>query len=613
MSGGKKGKKAGSRSETTPKSKGRAARETIKKMGKRASYKPKQDLIVVPAPRLDARTGIRSRSPTKALQPIVGNPEDILRKARKLQRDSKQALTQERVDSFKRGQLHIVAKSIEVVPREEHQHTDYIVPARNADDEASSELDEDTDLEQTFNRKWGYLPPLDEEVAAIIDAIIENPDMASQYKRTSPDQPQFMDGLTYRNVILDESSTPDPQADRIRFLIPAESAPETSEERQSYGQLWNLDQAKCNETSNEALFQRTLMMSLISRHSFIYDKDIANRCCLDFCVEELWTCPPMPTRAYVKNAKFLTMPKPDLAVCFRRKALIPNNLWNKMPHATRRLACYEKLSNIGDSRVFHFFTIEAKKEKLSPDDNVGKRQSLNNASQALHNMFEFFKDADNPGDTKFVDIFFDQVRFFTVVASTEGLTIRIHRATREDGTGEGFIMEDHPEYPLRFEYQEFCKIAKDNFDRATVSETFKRILIGYGAEELRILLRDAAQAVMNNLAGEHEKMKAREKPEFYRYGQTIVAPESRIPTPSRTPGPLLRTSMSFVLQQDDVVEFAHGQAPSETNMSFDMTRSGTNTPRQSPMNPGDAVKGSRKRSGRQSEDMVPEKRTRGRK
>ena len=548
------------------------------------------------------------------MQPIIGNPEDILREARKLERERRRALAQQQLPSPRGDQLQRVAKSIEVVPPEEARHPDYIDSARASDDEASSELGNETDPEDAFNNRWGYLPPLDEEAASVIDAIIANPGMAAQYKRISPDQSfHFNGGLRWRNVLLNESLAVDAQAEHIRLLVPEESALETLEEQQSYGQLWKLDQAKCDEGSNEALFQRTLMMSLISRHCFIYDKDTTKRSCLDFVVEEPWTCPPMPTRAYKKKGKFLTMPKPDLAVCFRRQALIPDNLWTEMPSATQRLACYEKESNSGDSRVFHFFTIEAKKEKLSSDDVIGKRQSLNNASQALHNMFEFFRDADGTGNTEHVDIFFDRVRFFTVVASPEGLTVRIHRATREDGSGQGLIMQDHPDYPLRFEHQEFCKIAKENFDRATVSETFKRILIGYGAEELRILLRNAAQAIMANLAADPEKMKAREKPDFYRYGQTIIAPESRMPTPAQTPGPQLRTSMSFVYQSNDVEDFTPNQAPSETNMSVDMSQSGTDTPRQSSTNPGDVRKGSRKRSGQQSEDIGPERRIRERK
>jgi hypothetical protein len=161
-------------------------------------------------------------------------------------------------------------------------------------------------------------------------------------------------------------------------------------------------------------------MFLIARHCLIYRPykiDGKGKRCLDFSVEEPWTCWPMPTRAYEKKINFLTQPKPDLAVGVVRDAIISDYLWNNMPESTQQLACYEK-----SERIFHFCTIKAKKSFLSPDDIVARNQSLNNASQALYNMFEFFQDTGEDHTKKF----FDHVRFFSVVVSTEGLTIRIH-------------------------------------------------------------------------------------------------------------------------------------------------------------------------------------------
>ena len=361
-----------------------------------------------------------------------------------------------------------------------------------------------------------------------MDAIIANPEMAEQSKRISTNSADFPIGLTYRNVFFTESLTSDLQVEYIEHLVPRISNTETDGEKNLYGQLWTFDQAKCNEGSNEALFQRTLMMSLIARHSFIYERTEIDRHCLDFSVEEIWTCPPMPTRAYTKRTNFLTQPKPDLAVCFRRQALISNMLWNNMPRSTKRLACYENIDEIRGTRVFHFFTIEAKKANISSNDTVGKRQSLNNASQALHNMFEFFRDAGQQHE----DIFFAKVLFFSVVASTEGLTIRIHRATKEpaDEFGEGHVT---PGYPLRFEYEVFGRIQKDyNFKRSTVLEMFERILIAYGAEVLQPLISDAARALMQKLSNDVQGMELREKNGFYRYGQTVITPKSRKQTPA---------------------------------------------------------------------------------
>jgi hypothetical protein len=165
------------------------------------------------------------------------------------------------------------------------------------------------------------------------------------------------------------------------------------------------------------------MMSLIARHWFIYERGYQPTLSRFQCRRALELSTDADPSVLV-GYTYLTQPKPDLAVCFRRQALIPDYLWNKMPIATKRLACYENAGEIAETRVFHFFTIEAKKALRSADDTVGKRQGLNNASQALHNMFEFFRDAGQQHE----DIFFTNVRFFSVVASTEGLTIRIHRA-----------------------------------------------------------------------------------------------------------------------------------------------------------------------------------------
>ena len=484
----------------------------------------------------------------------MDNPEQLLRKPRKSTEIRNEA---ERPDRLVAENLVKLAKSIEAPLVGRIRRSFNGAPELSSGEGTSSSRG--TDSEQSFNRARGYLPPLDEEAAAIIDAIIADPDMAKDYKRINPNSKGFTQGLRYRNVFLTQSAAPDPYIDHIAKLVVDNSFAESEGEEQLHGHLWTLDQARCNKGSSEALFQRTLMMSLIARHSFIYDTSVVHRHSLDFSVEEPWTCPAMPTRAYDKGAKYLTQPKPDLALCFRREALISDALWNSMPNSTKRLACYEEMDEMRESKVFHFFTIEAKKAFYSIDDTGGKRQSLNNASQALHNMYEFFHDA---GPRYEID-FFDKVRFFSVVASTEGLTIRIHRATKEpaDGSDQGFITTG---YPLRFEYREYCKIRKDsNFDRKTVLKTFERILIAYGADELQFLLHDAAEAIMEKLKKDPDGMKKREQIDFYCHGQTTKTGGSKKSTPA-----------------PNQASPAPSQALSEVPASLDMVLSGEVTPTQ---------------------------------
>lgn len=116
--------------------------------------------------------------------------------------------------------------------------------------------------QEWFNRKWGYVPPLDEETTRIIKAIIKNPARAETMVGIGPENPQFLSGLHNRNVLSDPSTHLDPREEETLegYLQ------ETQEQEISHEELWKSDKAKCTPDSNEALYQRTLMISLIARH-----------------------------------------------------------------------------------------------------------------------------------------------------------------------------------------------------------------------------------------------------------------------------------------------------------------------------------------------------------
>lgn len=374
--------------------------------------------------------------------------------------------------------------------------------------------------EQAFNQYWGYLPPLDEESAALVRAIVENPYMAPRVDRIGAERDEFRVGLRYRNVNLIPETSIDPRSEEIKQLAPVLPNSESDEEKASYERLWALDQGRLEIGSNEALFQRTLMMDVIGRHYLIYRAIGAKDTCLDFSVEEPWTCPPMPTRAYGRpQERFLTQPKPDLSVCFLREAIIPEDLWLRMPRSMSRLACYENDTGKGDSRVFHFLTIEGKKLATSTKDEVALRQSLNNASQGLHNLFEFCRDAGHEQE------FYDSVRFFSVVATTEGILIRIHRAVKEPNPGR-WIMPNIPEYPLRFEYRTFLKIPQLD-DRDRILKAFEKILIGYGINRLCPLLQQVAKSMNEKFPPGNKEIDERADHDFYRYGQINIGTASQ--------------------------------------------------------------------------------------
>ena len=426
--------------------------------------------------------------------------------------------------------------------------------------------------------------------------------------RINPTNNEFHQGLRRRNVFLEESTAPDPYADSIKHL-PKFSLQETDAERESYERLWTLDRNKCVNGSNEALFQRTLMMSFIARHCLIYGQGAAGLRHLDFSVEEIWNCPPMPTGDYNLSNKFLTQPKPDLAVCFSRKKLIPDGLWYKMPRATQRLACYEKPDRVGGSKAFHFFTIEGKRSLTPTDDDTAMYQSLNNASQALHNMFEFFQDAGPRHKEKF----FSEVRFFSAVASTEGLNVRIHRATQvaDDSSEDDFPI---PGYPLRFEFRVFRKIPKDQFDRKTVLELFGNILVAYAVKRLHGLLQDAAKTLVEKLDNDPDEFNLRKNVDIYRHGQVGNTPRSsRIPTPIASRAPSAHSRMSVDTGLGGKLPSSTDFAEPRPNQSFDMLRSRTPSPmpRQSQSTPSVPVSNtSGKRRRHQPEDGLPPRRTR---
>ena len=528
----------------------------------------------------------------------------ILRNRRKGKGTRESAHARDRQQSPARSYSDHPVQSIEALRGENQGHIFYGALTEGPDEDTSL-VGQDIDPEEAFNRKWGYLPPLDEEAAAIIDAVIIDPNSAMESKRRNPTNNDFHQGLRRRNVFLEETTAPDPYVDYINHL-PQISLQETDAERESYERLWILDRAKCVNGSNEALFQQTLMMSFIARHCLIYAQGATGPLYLDFSVEEVWNCPPMPTGDYNFSNKFLTQPKPDLAICFSRKKLIPDGLWYRMPYATQRLACYEKPDRLGGSRVFHFFTIEGKRSLTPTDDDTAMYQSLNNASQALHNMFEFFQDAGPQHREKF----FSEVRFFSAVASTEGLNVRIHRATQvaENGSEDDFII---PGYPLRFEFREFVRVSKDNFDRKTVLELFGKILVSYAIEKLHGLLQDAAKALVEKLDKDPEGFKSRQNANVYRHGQDGNTPRSsRLPTPTASRGPSVHSLMSVEAGSSGILPGSSNIAAPNPDQSFDMLRNQTVTPTQSQPPPSTQVSSSSgKRRRNRLEDGESSRRT----
>ncbi|KAL9636945.1 MAG: hypothetical protein Q9164_002509 [Protoblastenia rupestris] len=478
---------------------------------------------------------------------------------------SRQLLTREALEELARG-----LESID--PTNRNRSAKKIAVGHSGEDsEDGSSQGSAIDSQERFNRKWGYVPPLDEETTRIIEAIIKNPARAETIVGIGPENQQFLSGLHNRNVLSDPSTHLDPQKEEIQSISLEGYLQETQEQETSNEELWKSDKAKCTPDSREALYQRTLMINLIARHLLIYQFDSSKEQIFDFSVEEPWGCLPMPSRllwavskGQKSEAKFLTQCKPDLAVCFKREAVISDRMWKTLPEPTKGLACFENSSS-NASRVFHFLAVEAKKAMFDVDSPQALHQCLNSASQALHNMFEFFRDAGPEHE----QVFYNKVRFFSVVTNRKGIIVRIHRAIRkpDDASPWDLVMPDRPDYRLEFEFREFQRIGDaDEFSRKKVLEVVKKIL-KYATDDLSIMINAAASKLVQNLEKDLGLYLARGDADFYSYGQ----PNLKSFESSRRTSVVLSTIGNGVQRQFPSANLGSNCAPSDQSIARGQT------------------------------------------
>lgn len=279
----------------------------------------------------------------------------------------------------------------------------------------------------------------------------------------------FDDALLERNIMTDASS--DPRiSDFIKKIEPSSSrrnAPPQKAEKN-----WRADLLKC-EQSNEAIFQRTVMMELINRHEL--------GSVLDFVCEEPWTAAQIPTRNPVIQ---ICQPKPDLAVAFTMTTLMPDETTLSYPllGGLRGHMCPEGDKKSQKVRAFHFFSVEVKGKGATKENTEAENQNLNTASQALHNIYLFMKEADE------VKLFMDRVRIFSAVATFHGFEVRIHRPI--EPPKNRLIRSD---YKLAFAFDRIINLGPF-YTRADVTKIVGNIM-SYGLKELHPILKNAVQKV----------------------------------------------------------------------------------------------------------------------
>lgn len=449
---------------------------------------------------------------------------------------------------------------------------------------AESSVLEEEDFLEAFYKKIGYLVPLDNATLDAIEQFLDISAEAASGRIRVENMDKFEKGLEWRNVPLKEGH--DPYLEDLQNLTPMlETSHQVTPEEQTakdvlkkyHDQLWDNDLRKCTDHSQEAIFQRTLLISMIDRLNLIYTSAKASEPCLfDFAVEAFWSCPPMPTRAAIQNSsdvKWLPRPRPDLAVAFVRKSLFPEGCdWNELPTATQKLVCYEGDSPGNSPRAFHFLTIEAKRAYTGIDDRTARNQCLNNASQALHNMYEFFKEADTgdePGqeEENYMEIFFTQVRVFSIVATDGGMKIRVHRACDKNHLhNEESLSNITEDYPLQFAYSDYAEITRKEFTYQRVAEELSKIVLGYGAQELKKNLQSAIRVVHKKFADyrkEYKEQLSRDE-KYYSHGQVPSAPPK-----GKTPSGSVAASRDYASESSQ----ARTARPSSRRRSMSMNLS----------------------------------------
>ncbi|MCJ1393374.1 hypothetical protein MMC18_006247 [Xylographa bjoerkii] len=324
-------------------------------------------------------------------------------------------------------------------------------------------------------RRLGYDPSETEDMTSTNDSTLSK-NGESKPRNIPASKTPFLTGLTHRGVVV--SSEADDRKAWITDMVFKEHRREATEEEEKN---WTTDLNKCR-TSDEAVFQRTIMMDVISRYDLEHT--------LDYICESPWQCERMPCRNG-SLASRMAKPKPDLAVAFKCDSIVSPGYMPQLDDYQRYM-CPESPKENKHTRAFHFFAMEVKGSQCTKDDYTGIRQNLNTASQALHNIYMFMEKAGE------VEKFLNDVRFFSVVGTFSGFQFRVHRAIR---VPIGMRIDPKKAYPLGFRFDKLFE-TQDNFSRAEISGIIRNILVEYGVKVLLPILKDAVKTTLDKLLEE---------------------------------------------------------------------------------------------------------------
>ncbi|KAI1750268.1 hypothetical protein F4782DRAFT_532591 [Xylaria castorea] len=233
---------------------------------------------------------------------------------------------------------------------------------------------------------------------------------------------------------------------------------------------FNKDLEHCKYPANEAVFQRTVMMSILNRHQ-ISDQ-------FDFNCEGQWSLRSNYYALPSTEENSISAPKPDLAIFFRFNSLVGQGpYWKSAPIRDDLRPCMSPDGYI--QRCFPFIFIEAKKgfRDLTP----ALMANMHSASQALFNIYVWMSEAGHQ------DKFFSDVRVFSIAINPKEFALRVHRAQAvEEGEGEG----------LEFYYDDIG--GGHGYKRDDICNLIRNILVGYAEKTLLDVLKQSVLTVLRN-------------------------------------------------------------------------------------------------------------------
>ncbi|KAI0904609.1 hypothetical protein F4823DRAFT_633865, partial [Ustulina deusta] len=284
-------------------------------------------------------------------------------------------------------------------------------------------------------------------------------------------------------------------------------------------QEFNNDLEHCKDPSNEAVFQRTVMMSIIDRCHL--------KTLFDFNCEGLWSLPPASRLPSTNGPKdVITGPKPDLAIFFRFASLVGTDPFSESASIPQELkSCINPDGHT--LRCFPFIFVEAQKafEGIQP----AALANMHSASQALFNIWTWMKRAGQD------EIFFKDVRVFSIAVNAEQFIVRAHRAKPISNDGE---------VALVFSYDDLNPKSKFEYTRDQVCTLIHNILIEYAEKKLLGILKSS---VVKVLKGHNQELKR--KNDAILFGRPSKRLEVAQPQPQAIEPRLVDASASFGMSQ----------------------------------------------------------------